>query len=371
MKISVVLPCQNEEKSIGVCIERIRAALWKYEYEIIVSDSSNDRSAEIAKELGAKLIKHNIDGYGNAIIEGVKSASGDYIIIGDADNTYNFLELPNFIRELEKGYDLVIGNRFSGRIERGAMPFSHRYIGTPLLNLFSSVSFGKKISDINSGFRGIRADVLRELRLNSGGMEFASEMIVKSIKKKLKIREIPISYSRRIGKSKLNTYGDGYRHLRFMLLTSPNLVFLVPGLLLLAIGFLVMILLMFEKLVLFNIQFRVHPSLVGMVFAIVGYQLVSMGYFAKIYMMNHLDEENSRLKKIKKYFNLENSTIFSLIFFSGGIFIYLYVLGRWLISRFGELNTINLSIFATTLIIMGVQTFFSGFFFSMINEKSK
>ncbi len=372
MKISVILPCKNEEQTIGICIEKIKKALEGKDYEIIVSDSSSDKSAEIAKKFSkVKVIKHNLDGYGNAIQQGLKSAKGDYIIIGDADNTYNFSEIPEFIEELNKGYDLVIGSRFKGTINKGAMPLSHRHIGTPILNFLTRLFFRTKISDINSGFRAIKKSSLNKLNLKTTGMEFASEMIIKAIKNNLKIKEVPITYSKRLGESKLDSFNDAWRHARFMLLYSPNYVFLIPGLLFILLGFLTMSLILMQKLALFNITFQTHPMFIGSILAILGYQLILTWLFAKIYAHNHLNEKNEALEKLYKFFNLEKAILAGIILLLIGFAIYLNILFVWLAKHFGTLNTINISIFALTFIVLGIQTIFAGFFFSILGIKEK
>ena len=272
-KISVILPCRDEEKSIAICINKIKTSLKNQDYEIIVSDSSKDKSPEIAKNLNVKVIKHNLEGYGNALLEGFKHAKGEYIIFADADNTYDFLEIPRFIEELDKGYDLVIGSRINGKIEKNAMPFSHRYFGTPLMNKLIRIFFRKKISDCNSGFRAIKKQSLESLKLKTKGMEFASEMIIKAIKNKLRIKEIPINYSKRIGQSKLKSLNDGWLHLRFMLLYSPNYLFLLPSLLFILLGFIIMIPLLNGSFTIFGITFKNHPMFIGSILVILGYQL--------------------------------------------------------------------------------------------------
>jgi glycosyltransferase involved in cell wall biosynthesis len=364
MKVSVILPCQNEEKTIGICIDKIKNALQGERYEIIVSDSSKDKSPEIARSLGARVVKHNMNGYGNAITKGVEEAKGDYLIVGDADDTYDFSQIPRFISELEKGYDIVIGSRFKGKIEKNAMPFSHRYIGTPALNFLLRVLFQKRLSDVNSGFRAVKSSAYKKMKLRTGGMEFASEMFISAVKNKLKIKEIPIDYSRRNGTSKLRTYQDGYRHLRLMLIYSPTFLFIIPGLICLLAGFLILSFMLFGRLILFNILFRVHPSLLGMVLIIFGYQLFLTGIYAKLYITNHLDSE-----KLKRYFSLRGSVITSLFLISLGLLIYIYVLLKWIFSNFGELNTLNISILATAILVMGIQNFFSGFFISLLEMK--
>jgi len=365
-KISVVLPCRNEEKSIEICINKIKTALKGKNYEIIVADSSTDKSIEIAEKLNAKVIKHNLKGYGSALLEGFKHAKGDYIIFGDADNTYDFLEIPKFTEQLDKGYDLVIGSRLKGKIQKGAMPFMHRYFGTPVFNFLSKLFFGKKISDCNSGFRAIKKQALEKLELKTKGMEFASEMIIKAVKRNLKIKEIPITYSKRIGASKLKTWHDGWLHLRFMLLYSPNYVFLYPGLVLAILGFIIMIPLLPGKFNFLGLTFYTHPMFIGSILTILGYQLILTGMFSKIYAHNHLNEKNKNLERLYHFFNLEKAIITGFIFFLIGFFIYLNILITWISKNFGNLDTINISIFALTFIVLGIQTIFAGFFFSIL-----
>jgi len=216
--VSVILPCQNEELSIGKCITEIKDVFEKNNIfgEIIVSDSSQDKSPEIAREMGVILAKHDKDGYGQAYLEGFKVASGRYLFLADTDGTYSFSEIPKFLSFLNSDYDLVIGNRLAGKIYPGAMPYTHRYFGTPLLSVIFSLFFKNKIGDINCGMRAISRQALDSLDLKSTGMEFASEMMVKAVKKDLKIKETPIDYFSRIGESKLRTIPDGWRHLKFM-----------------------------------------------------------------------------------------------------------------------------------------------------------
>jgi len=369
MKYSVILPCRNEEKTLEICIKKIKKTFKEInekDYEIIVSDSSVDKSPEIAKKLKVKLVKHNLQGYGNAYLKAFKHAKGDYIIIGDSDNTYDFSEIPKFIEQLEKGYDLVIGTRLKGKIEKGAMPPLHRYLGTPILNKFIKIFFGRKFSDCNSGFRAIKRKALEKLNLKTKGMEFASEIIMKAIKNKLKIKEIPITYSKRVGDSKLKTWNDGWKHLRFMLLYSPNYLFLIPGLILVLLGFLIMSLILTENLVLFGITFQTHPMFIGSILSILGYQLILTGIFAKIYAHNHLGEKNPNLERLFHLFNLEKAIFSGGILFLIGLFIYLSILMQWIAKNFGELTTINISIFALTFIVLGIQTIFAGFFFSIL-----
>lgn len=220
MKYSIILPCRNEEKAIGYCIDNINQSMkiaGIKDYEIVVSDSSTDNSPKIAKKMGAKVIKHNKKGYGIAYLKGFKATKGKFIICVDADGTYGYDEIPKFISYLNQGYDFVIGNRFKGKMEKGSMPLVPRYIGNRILSGILILLFKAKIHDSHCGIRGITKKALEKLKLKTTGMEFASEMIIKATKNKLKIKEIPSNYYKRIGKSKLNSFSDGFRHLIYML----------------------------------------------------------------------------------------------------------------------------------------------------------
>lgn len=215
-KISIILPCRDEKEGIAICIKKINRTLKGKDYEIIVSDSSSDGSDRIAKELGAKLVRHKI-GYGDALITGMNNASGGYLIFADCDCSYDFSEIPKFIEKLNLGYDFVIGSRMKGYIKKGAMPFLHRYIGVPVLTYLINFKFNSNFSDTHSGFRGIKKEAYKKLDLKCKGMEFASEMVIKAKKKNLSISEIPINYSLRRGNKKIRTFRDGFRHLVYIL----------------------------------------------------------------------------------------------------------------------------------------------------------
>jgi glycosyltransferase involved in cell wall biosynthesis len=347
--ISVILPCRNEEKTIGECIRKIRKVFSesKLQGEIIVSDSSTDNSASVAIRLGARVVRHNQEGYGYAYQEGFKHAKGEIIIIGDADNTYDFSEIPKLLSKA-KNNDLVIGSRLKGSIKRGAMPWLHRRIGNPLLSLLLRLLFGSKVSDTQSGFRLIKREAWKKLNLQTKGMEFASEMIIRAAKQGLRVAEVPISYyPRRIGtSSKLSSLRDGWKHLRFMLLYSHELLFLFPGLLLLLIGIISLALLPASMLF----------ALASTVLVVLGYQIVLLGVFAKTYASVHLKQKSALVDWINNYISLETGILSGIIMLIIGIILLL-----------------ALKSFAPSLIllILGVQTLFAAFFLSIIGIEER
>jgi len=371
---SVVLPCRNEEKTIGKCIDKIKKVFEKFNLkgEIIVSDSSIDKSAMIARKLGAKVVKHNKVGYGIALLEGLKESSGKYIIMADADNTYDFYEIPVFVDALREGYDLVVGSRFKGRIKKRAMPFIHRYIGNPLLSLIFKLFFKTKLSDIHCGFRAIRKDALEKLNLKTTGMEFASEMILAAEKNNLRIKEVPVSYSPREGESKLKSFGDGWRHLRFMLMYSPTYLFLVPGFLFLIAGLLIVFALLKGPLQLFNFNFDIHFMFLGSLISLLGYQIISIGLYAKTYAINIGFEKHDRvIDFIAKYVSLERGLLIGFFVFIIGFIISFKILYYWISHGFAALNEIRTLLFTFTLLLIGIQTMFSTFFISLLLVEKK
>ncbi len=284
--VSVVIPSLNEAKTIGTCIKKIKTVFKKYgiKGEIIVADNSTDETPKIAESLGAKVVTPDKRGYGYAYLYGFKYARGKYIVIGDADDTYDFLEIPKLLEPLMKDEaDMVIGSRFKGEIKKGAMPWLHRYIGNPVLTKFLNVFFGTKISDAHCGFRAIKKDALEKLNLKSPGMEFASEMIIKAAQKDLRIKEVPITYyPRKGGKSKLKSFSDGWRHLRFMLLYTPKYLYYIPGTISMLFG-LFMLAIAFLRI---NLGYSpgIHSSLLGGMMTIFGYNVFILGLISDIYL---------------------------------------------------------------------------------------
>lgn len=372
-EISIVLPCRNEEKALPFCLKKIKEVIKKNHLsaEIIVSDSSSDKSPEIAKRAGVVLVKHDKEGYGNAYIEGIKVARGKYIVMADADGTYDLSKIPEFVQQLENGHDLVIGDRFSGNMEKNAMPFSNKYIGNPVLSGLLRLFFGTKIKDCHCGMRAIKRSSFDKLNLKTTGMEFASEMIIKALKNKLKISQIPIDYKKRIGRSKLRKFGDGWRHLRFMLLYSPLFLFFIPGTILFSLGFILTFLLYVSKLNLFGISFYVHPLFLFSAMMIVGYQLMFFAFFSKVYSITHLGEENKLIQNLFRYFSIEKGILFGGLLLLLGVLAYIFIFSKWVASGLGDLNETKSLIIALTFVVLGFQTIFSAFMLSILGIKEK
>lgn len=372
-EVSVVLPCRNEEKTIASCIASIKDIFEenRIDGEVIVSDSSSDRSPIIAQELGARVVKHNKEGYGVALLEGFALARGNYIFFADPDGTYDFREIPRFLAPLYNGYDLVIGNRFKGKIARDAMPWLHRYIGNPLLSLTLRILFNARLHDAHCGMRALTKDALANLNPQTTGMEFASEIIVKAVKNKLKIKELPINYYQRKGDSKLQSFADGWRHLRFMLLYSPLFLFFIPGLTLFLLGLISMVWLYSMSPTILGIKLFYHPMFLSSLLVITGYQIMIFSLFAKTYAITHLSEENPEISSLYEYITIEKASILGIIISLFGMVIYVTIFFKWIGSGFGALEEIKNSIVALTLVVIGIQTIFSSFILSILGIKEK
>ncbi len=372
-EISVVLPCRNEEESLETCILAIMGVFKECSIkgEIVVSDSSTDRSAEIARRHGVILVKHDKEGYGAAYLEGFKAARGEHIFCADPDGSYDFAEIPRVLDSLRDGYDFVIGNRFKGRIAPGAMPFLHQYIGNPLFSFLLRLFFMTKISDVHCGMRAISRQALDKLNLKTLGMEFASEWVIKAVKKGLKIKELPINYYRRQGKSKLRSFADGWRHLRFMLLYSPLFLFFIPGVILFLAGAAIMGWFYAGSPAIFGVRLFYHPMFLAAVMVIIGYQVMIFALFAKTYAVTHLDENSPRLQALYRSITIEKVGMAGILVSLLGIILYAVIFLKWLASGFGALQEVKLSIVALTLIAVGAQTLFSSFMLSILGIKEK
>jgi len=372
VEVSVVIPSLNEAGTIGVCIEKVKTVFRQYgvDGEIIVADNSDDDTPRIARSLGAKVVTPDRRGYGYAYLYGFKHAKGKYIVIGDADNTYDFLEMPRLLEPLMKGEaDIVIGSRFRGEIKNGAMPWLHRYVGNPVLTGFLNLFFKAGVSDAHCGLRAIRRDALEKMSLRSHGMEFASEMIVEAVRRKLRIMEVPVTYYRRESSgSKLNSFSDGWRHLKFMLIYAPTYLYLFPGLIFCVFGALIMLLSFFRVYIGYVPGF--HSMIVGSLLVIVGYQVMFLGLFAKIYGV-HVDlfDADRVAEFILKHASLEKGAIIGVTIFLVGFVYSAYLVARWVGSGFAVLPLNEEDMIGFTLLILGLQTFFNSFFLSMLSNR--
>jgi glycosyltransferase involved in cell wall biosynthesis len=369
MKYSVILPCKDEEDTIGICIKKAFKTLGKNAEVIVIDNNSHDKSAKIALSQGAIVIKEQVQGYGAALLAGFNAAKGEYIIMCDADATYDLEEIPKLLKH--KSCDIVIGNRFNRQMRKGAMTFMHKYIGNPLLSFTLRTFFKTKTKDTHSGFRLIKKSALERLKLTSKGMEIASEMLLKAAKLRMKVKEVPISYHKRRGQSKMNSFSDGWKHLRLMLLYSPNYLYLIPGFTSLIIGLAIMISLLLGPLKIGAFQFTLHPMFIGSLFAIFGYQIILLWLFSRIYMKTYFDDNDKKIRNILKVLTLEKGLLLGTIIFIVGLIININTLVIWIRSSFGPLYDIKTSIFGLTLILIGLQTIFSSFYMSILGMKNE
>jgi glycosyltransferase involved in cell wall biosynthesis len=313
-------------------------------------------------------------GYGNAYLKGFAEARGKYIVMGDSDNTYDFSELEKFVEPLRRGYDFVIGSRFRGKILPGAMPWLHRYIGNPLLTGILNVFFRTGVSDAHCGIRSLTKEAYEKMNLQTTGMEFASEMVIKASKAGLKIAEVPITYYPREGKSKINSFKDGWRHLRFMLLYSPTHLFLIPGATMITIGLMLLFALLRGPLRIGSISFDIHYMVLGSLLSILGLEVVNLGFYAKIYAVTEeLEEKDKVIDFLLRHFNLERGVFVGFILFMIGLSINVYILYRWVTpSLWSEGGTqLRAALLAMTLMVIGAQIVFSSFFLSILGMKGK
>ena len=372
-EVSVVMPCLNEEETIGECIRKAQQAFREHHLrgEVVVCDNgSQDRSVEISRQLGARVVFQNKKGYGNAYLKGIREAHGRYIVMGDSDNTYDFSALLPFIEPLRQGYDMVMGSRLRGTILPGAMPWLHRYVGNPFLSRFLNVLFKTGISDSHCGMRSFTREAFERMKLMTPGMEYASEMVIKASRAGLKIAEVPITYYPRKGTSKLHSFHDGWRHIRFMLMYSPTHLFLVPGFLVLLAGLLLVIALYPGPIWTPWHTFDVHFMVLGSVLAILGYQIINLGLFAKaISFTRDFVVRDEFIVRFYQVFTLEKGIYLGLVLLLIGLVLNGLVLYSWIRTHFGPLQQMREALVGMTFIVLGFQTIFSSFLLSMVRIK--
>jgi glycosyltransferase involved in cell wall biosynthesis len=371
-KVSVVIPCLNEATTIAECVGRARAALESQQVSgevIVVDNGSDDGSGGFAQAAGAHVVLEPERGYGSAYLAGFAAARGRYVVMADADLTYDFAEIPRFVGELESGADMVIGNRMKN-IHPGAMPWHHRYIGNPLLSGFLNLLFRTGVDDAHCGMRAVRREVLPRLDLRTTGMEFASEMVIRAAKEHLVIRQFPIEYHPRGGESKLSSFRDGWRHLRFLLVHSPNHLFILPGAVMAILGGIVE-LIVISGLPVFGRHWDIHALIGGALLAIVGTQVVALGVCAHAYGTYFMGEKDRWFDRMRALFKLEHGLLLGGGIAFAGIVLGAIILIDWIDHGFGALAYERLAVLAATLIIVGIQIFFSSFLLSILGLRRR
>jgi glycosyltransferase involved in cell wall biosynthesis len=370
--ISVVIPCLNEAENIEQCVVTALQAitLAGIPGEVIVADNgSRDGSAELAAAAGAHVIHEPTRGYGSAYLAGFAAARGEYIVMADADLTYDFNEIPRFLEELQAGADMVIGDRMQN-IHPGAMPWHHRYIGNPLLSRFLNLLFHTGVSDAHCGMRALRRDRLELLDLRSTGMEFASEMVVRAAKAKLDIRQFPIEYHPRGGESKLSSFRDGWRHLRFLILHSPRHLFIAPGTIMSALGAFVCLMVL-AHIDVFGRRWEVHTLIGGSLLLIIGTQVMTLGLCALAYATYLMGEHDPWFDRMSSRYRLEHGLLLGGAIVLAGTGIIAAILLQWIERGFGSLADERLAIVAATLLVIGIQIVFSSFLLSILGLRRR
>ncbi|MGO8905172.1 MAG: glycosyltransferase family 2 protein [Solirubrobacteraceae bacterium] len=370
--VSVVIPCLNEAENIQACVAAALAALrgMGVTGEVMVADNdSEDDSARLAEEAGARVVVERRRGYGSAYLAGFAASQGRYIVMADADLTYDFDEIPRFVAALDEGAEMVIGDRMDN-IQPGAMPWLHRYVGNPILSGLLNLFFRTGVSDAHCGMRALRRDVLPRLDLRTTGMEFASEMVIRASKENLKIAEFPIEYHPRGGESKLSSFRDGWRHLRFLLVHSPNHLFIFPGAVLAGVGTLIVVF-VGAGFDFFGRAWGLHALIGGALLMIVGTQVLAMGLCAHAYGTYFMGEQDPWFDRMRARFRLEHGLLLGGVFALIGFVMGAVIVATWIAHGFGSLADEHLAVIAATLVIVGIQIFFSSFLLSILGLRRR
>jgi glycosyltransferase involved in cell wall biosynthesis len=370
--VSVVIPCLNEAENIEPCVTSALGALQSAAIDgevIVVDNASEDDSAELAAAAGARVVLESRRGYGSAYLAGFAAARGEYIVMADADLTYDFNEIPRFVAALEEGAEMVIGDRMDS-IQPGAMPWLHRYVGNPILTGLLNLFFHTGVKDAHCGMRALRRDVLPRLGLRTTGMEFASEMVIRASKENLKIAEFPIVYHLRGGQSKLSSFRDGWRHLRFLLVHSPNYLFIVPGTVLAGLGTLIVVF-VGSGLDFFGRAWGLHALIGGALLMIVGTQVLALGLCAHAYGTYFMGERDPWFDRMRARFRLEHGLLLGGLFMLVGAGIGAVIVATWIGHGFGSLSDEHLAVIAASLLIVGIQIFFSSFLLSILGLRRR
>ncbi|MHC4076997.1 MAG: glycosyltransferase family 2 protein [Planctomycetota bacterium] len=377
-ELSIVMPCLDEAETLATCIEKARGFLERTGVagEIVIADNgSSDGSQDIARSLGARVVDVSRKGYGAALMGGIRAARGRYVIMGDADDSYDFANLDPFLERLRAGCELVMGNRFRGGIKPGAMPPLHRYLGNPVLTGIGKLLFRSPCGDFHCGLRGFSKAAIEQLDLRTSGMEFASEMVVKATLHGLEVAEVPTTLSPD-GRSRpphLHSWRDGWRHLRFLLMFSPRWLFLLPGISLIVLGVLLMVAILPGPRTVAGITFDVHTLIGAAGMIVIGTQMITFGVLAKQHGIREgLLPEDPRITRLLEMFNLERMIMLGLLLVVLGVAGLLVAVAEWSAVNFGDLDysvTMRIVIPAVTAMVTGVQMAISGFMSSILDLK--
>ena len=379
-KLSIVMPCLNEAETVETCIIKANRFLKAHNIdgEVIVADNgSTDGSQELAQKAGAIVVHVPEKGYGNALIGGIEASKADYIIMGDADNSYDFSDLSAFLNALDTGFDLVMGNRFTGGIKSGAMPFLHRYLGNPVLSWLGRLFFNNKVGDFHCGLRGFRREAIMSLNLQTTGMEFASEMIVKASLYGLKITEVPtILYPDGRNRSPhLNTWSDGWRHLRFLLLYSPRWLFYYPGIALMVLGLALSTWLLPQPRIIGSLTLDINTLMYAALLSILGLQTVIFSLLTRVFAISvGLLPEDTDMQTLLRWGSLGKGIMISFFMIVLGLMSSIGALAYWSANLFGAIDptfSMRLVIPGTILFAMGFQILLSSFFLSILQTKRR
>lgn len=378
-ELTILMPCLNEAETLEVCIKKAMTFLKENNVngEVLIADNgSTDGSQDIARRNGARVVDIPVKGYGAALIGGCNAALGKYVIMGDSDDSYDFLHLMPFVEKLREGYDLVMGNRFKGGIEKGAMPFSHKYIGNPVLSFIGRLFYRSDIRDFHCGLRGYNTVRMRELNLKTTGMEYASEMVVKATMSDFKIAEVPTTLKKdgRSHPPHLNTWRDGWRHLKFLLMHSPNWLFRYPGMILSVIGFVLMVVLIIGPLSVGNVTFDIQTLLYSSAMLLLGVNMMLFSSYTETYARTTGFIPMKEPRGVMKFFTVEKGIVLGILLFIAGIVCSILAVTVWSDMSFGELNPTNimrLTIPAFTAIVLGAELVFSSFFLGILKIEHK
>jgi glycosyltransferase involved in cell wall biosynthesis len=380
MEVSVVMPCLNEAETLETCIVKAQQALAAANIagEVVIADNgSADGSVEIAERLGARVVHVKAKGYGNALMGGITAACGKYVVMGDADNSYDFSHVPRFVEQLRSGSDVVMGNRFRGGIEHGAMPFLHKYLGNPVLSGIGKLLFKSPVGDFHCGLRGFSKAAFERMDLRTTGMEFASEIVVKASLLGLSIAEVPTSLfpDGRSRAPHLRTWRDGWRHLRFLLLYSPRWLFLYPGIALMLIGTMLGLWLLPSPRTVGSVTFDVHTLVYAAAFVLLGFQAIAFACFTKIFAISEgLLPPDPALDKMFRYITLEVGLVIGGLMTALGFAASVYAVTGWETRHFGMLDyshTMRIVIPAALFLMLGAQTIFASFFLSVLGLRRR